>query len=88
MQGVPAGTQQLCSLVTIRIFSVFGVIRVHGSDDLSEVVLGLGFLGLVLDAPEGGKQQAHQDHDDSDDDEKFDEGEAIRLKSKPLIIDF
>ena len=67
-----------------RILSVFGVKRVHSIYDLREVVFRLGFLGLVLHAAEGGKQQAHQDHDDGDDDEKFDEGEAVRFEIQSL----
>ncbi len=55
-----------------RILSVFSVVRVHGRDDLRQIILRLRFLRLVLHAAEGGEQESHQDYDNGNDDEKLD----------------
>ena len=59
-----------------RIPSVLGIVRVHRGNDLHQIVPGLRFPGLVLDALKGGKRQAHEDGDDHDDDEELDQGEG------------
>ena len=58
-----------------RILSVIGVERVHGVDDLGEIVFRLRLSGLVLNCFESGKEQADQNRNDRDDDEQLDESE-------------
>ena len=59
-----------------RILAVLRIKRIHRGHDLGQIVLGLGFFGLVLDAAEGRESQADQNRNDRDDNEQFDERES------------
>ena len=59
-----------------RILSVISIERVHGINDLGEIVFRLRLSGLGLDGFESGKEQADQNRNDRDDDEQLDESES------------
>ena len=59
-----------------RILSVFGVERVHGVHDLSEIVFRLRLSGLVLNCFESGKEQTDQNRNDCDNNQQLDESEG------------
>jgi len=59
------------------VLSVFRVKRVHGVDDLGEIVFCLRLPGLVLNCAESGEEQTDQNRNDRDDDQQLDESKGV-----------